>query len=169
MNCEPTCDYNPSQGTCYSLQTGGVWYNNPAVAKYYPIIHLDDIEIHCIHEGSIDETLIKFKRRMERFKHIINYKKYKIFYIMTWTNLFTTHINNDYTPYILLFLNNNDGQHKYIFLGPQNLITHDYYINDNAFKLNIIRRSDNVNTQINFTREAYEICNFIYMNKEVSK
>ena len=48
MNCEPICDYKPSHKTFYSIQTKGVWYNNPAVAKYYPIIHLDDIEIHCI-------------------------------------------------------------------------------------------------------------------------
>ena len=168
MNCEPICDYKPSHKTFYSIQTKGVWYNNPEVAKYYPIIHLDDIEIHCIHENSIDETLKKFKRRIERFKNIINEKKYKIFYVMTWANLFTIHKNNDYKPYILKFLSNNiDEQQKYIFLGPEKYVEHNYYINDKIFDLNIQRRIDNVNIQINFIREKIEIINFINKNEKV--
>ena len=50
MSCEPTCDYIPSNTTEYSKQTNSIWYNNPEVNIPYPIIHLEDIEIHCIHE-----------------------------------------------------------------------------------------------------------------------
>lgn len=169
MNCEPICDYNPSNETFYSKQTNCVWYNNPEVAKYYPIIHLNDIEIHCIHENSIDETLKKFKCRMERFKRIINTNKYKIFYIMTWTNLFTIHKQNDYSPYILDFLsNNNDEKQNYIFLGPKNYVKHKYYIDDNFFSLDIKRRIDNVNIQIDSDRESLSIINYIKQNSLLS-
>ena len=168
INCEPRCDILPSNNTIYSKQVKGIWYNNPAIKIPYPIVHLDDIEIHCIHENSIDETLKKFKRRIERFKNIINEKKYKIFYVMTWGNLFTIHKNNDYKPYILKFLSNNiDEQQKYIFLGPEKYVEHNYYINDKIFDLNIQRRIDNVNIQINFIREKIEIINFINKNEEV--
>lgn len=162
MNCEPTCDNNPSNITDYSNQTNGVWYNNPAVEKNYPIIHLDDVEIHCIHEYSISETLITFKRRMERFKDIIKSNNYNIFYIMTWANLFTIHANNDYKPYISRFLSNNkEENNKFIFLGPENYMDEPYYIHDNMFALNVNRRIDNVNTQIDFVRETIKIMEYI--------
>jgi hypothetical protein len=165
MNCEPTCDNNPSNTTDYSIQTNSIWYNNPDVRPNYPIIHLDDIEIHCIHESSVIETLIKFKRRMERFRDIIKTNSYTIFYIMTWTNLFTIHTNNDYKPYISRFLSNNkDENNKYIFLGPTNYIANPYYINDSVFYTNINRKIDNVNNQINFQREASKIMEYIIKN-----
>lgn len=69
------------------------------VANKYPIIHLDDIEIHCIHENTIDEALDKFKRRMERFNLIIKENNYKIFFVLSWTNIFTVH--DDYKSYII--------------------------------------------------------------------
>lgn len=87
---------------------------------------------------------------------------------MTWGNLFTIHKNNDYKPYILKFLSNNiDEQQKYIFLGPEKYVEHNYYINDKIFDLNIQRRIDNVNIQINFIREKIEIINFINKNEKV--
>jgi uncharacterized protein (DUF1919 family) len=53
INCEPRCDILPSNNTIYSKQVKGIWYNNPAIKIPYPIVHLDDIEIHCIHENDI--------------------------------------------------------------------------------------------------------------------
>jgi hypothetical protein len=163
MNCTPICDYNPSNTTEYSKQTQGVWYNNPGVEKTYPIIHLEDIEIHCIHECTLEETIDKFKRRMGRCKELLDSNNYSIFFVLTWTNLFTIHINNDYRDYIKHFLSNNDNDcnQKYIFLGPTNYIQDNYYIHDDLFNLNIERRIDNVNIQIDFHRERDIICNFL--------
>jgi hypothetical protein len=164
MNCEPICDYNPSNTTEYSRQTNGVWYNNPAVANMYPIIHLGDIEIHCIHENTIDEALSKFKRRIERCRQLLESNNYRIFFVLTWTNLFTIHPNNDYRNYIYKFLSNNhnnDPTIKFIFLGPTNYIQDNYYIHDEHFDLNIQRRIDNVNIQIDFIREKDIIFKFL--------
>ena len=169
MNCEPTCDYNPSNTTEYSKQTNGIWYNNPEVPKIYPIIHLEDIELHCIHETSIEHTLETFKRRIERFKYIVNSNNYKIFNILTWTNLFTEHSNNDYRPYISQFLNNNNKQNDlnmtFLFLGPTNYIKDEYYIDYDIFSLDIKRRIDNVNVQIDFFKEAPRIVYFLIYKK----
>jgi hypothetical protein len=164
MMCEPLCDYNPSNTTEYSKQTNGIWYNNPAVANKYPIIHLDDIEIHCIHENTIDEALDKFKRRMERFNLIIKENNYKIFFVLSWTNIFIVH--DDYKSYIYIFLRNNydNSNMKYIFLGPRNYIEDKYYIHDDIYDLNITRRIDNVNIQIDFARDAFIISNFLKNN-----
>jgi hypothetical protein len=163
MSCEPICDYNPSNTTEYSRQTCGVWYNNPGVEKKYPIIHLEDIEIHCIHESTIEETISKFKRRMERCRQLLNSNNCKIFYVLTWTNLFTIHPNNDYRDYIYKFLNNNnnDPTQKFVFLGPTNYIHDNYYIHDDHFDLNIQRRIDNVNIQIDSDRERDKILTFL--------
>ena len=168
MNCEPTCDYNPSNVTDYSVQTKGLWYNNPAVEKKYPRIHLEDVEIHCVHESCINETVTKFKRRMERFRDIIKSNDYKILNIMTWSNLFTIHKNQDYKPYIRKFLsNNNNSNRRFIFLGPPNYVNDPYYIDDTVFNLNIKRRIDNINIQIDFDREKLKIVDFIYNNKDI--
>ena len=167
INCEPRCDILPSNNTIYSKQVKGIWYNNPVIKIPYPIVHLDDIEIHCIHENDINTTLSTFKRRLERFKSIINLNNYKIFNIMTWTHLFTNNFdrnfNNNYIPYISRFLNNNSKNENilFVFLGPTNYIKNPFYIDDDLFSLKINRRIDNVNVQIDFIREANLLVNFI--------
>ena len=50
---------------------------------------------------------------------------------------------------------------------PLKYVEHNYYINDKIFDLNIQRRIDNVNIQINFIREKIEIINFINKNEKV--
>jgi hypothetical protein len=100
---------------------------------------------------------------MERFKSIINLNNYKIINIMTWTHLFTSNLDNNYIPYISRFLNNN-GKNKnslFVFLGPTNYIKHPFYIDDKLFSLDIKRRIDNVNIQIDFLREVKIIIEFI--------
>lgn len=165
INYEPICDNLPSSTTNYSKQVNSIWYNNPAISIPYPIIHLNDIEIHCIHEKNINETLTKFKRRFERLKEIIEKNNYKIFMIMTWSNLFTIHNDNNYKLFINNFLSNNKNDDMiFIFLGPRQYISNHFYIDDDYFKLDIIRRPDNVNIQIDFTREHDIIINFIKNN-----
>jgi len=166
IDFEPKCDLFPSNTTIYSKQVNNIWYNNTAINPPYPIIHLNDIEIHCIHEKNIDETLIKFKRRLNRLKSIILNNNYTIFIIMTWTNLFTIHDNNDYKPFITRFLSNNNKNDKiiFIFLGPTNYIVDNFYINDSLFNLNITRKTDNVNNKIDFGRESNLILDFIRNN-----
>jgi len=161
INCEPRCDILPSNNTIYSKQVKGIWYNNPAIKIPYPIVHLDDIEIHCIHENDINTALSTFKRRLERFKSIINLNNYKIFNIMTWTHLFTS--TNNYIPFISRFLSNNSKNSNifFVFLGPRHYIKDPYYIDDDLFSLKINRQINNVNVQIDFIREANLLVNFI--------
>ena len=159
---EPTCDNNPSNLTNYSLQTKGVWYNNPAIKPGYPIIHLKDVEIHCIHENTNDEALNKFKRRIERFKNIINNGNYKIINIMTWHNLFTKQNNDNYRDFIDEYLKDNTNEKIIsLFAGPPKYINNKNYIQDDFFNLIIHRRIDNVNINIDFYKERDIIENFI--------
>ena len=82
---------------------------------------------------------------------------------MTWTHLFTTNLNNDYRPFISEFLSNNNKNDNiiFLFLGPTNYIKHPFFIDDDIFSLDIKRRIDNVNIQIDFDREAEVINKFI--------
>ena len=163
INCEPICDYNLINTTEYYKQTNSVWYKNDNIRIPYPIIHLEDIEIHCIHEDTIPETLSKFKRRLERLKNILNKNNYNVFNILTYSTLFIKQSNDDYKQIITNFLNNNkiDININFIFLGPINYIKNDYYISDDFFNPNIVRRIDNVNIQIDFCRESSIILNHL--------
>jgi uncharacterized protein (DUF1919 family) len=162
VQCEPICDILPSNDTIYSKQTNGKWYNNPEIRKPYPIIHLEDIEIHCIHESDLNETLQKFKRRLDRLREIIQKNDYKIYMAMTFTNFFTVHENDDYKPYINRFLSNNDKNKNifFLFVGPQDYVNHDLYVHVDYYNLNIKRRIDNVNVEIDFDKDADTILNF---------
>ena len=64
--------------------------------------------------------------------------------------------------HISRFLSNNkEENNKFIFLGPENYMDEPYYIHDNMFALNVNRRIDNVNTQIDFVRESIKIMEYI--------
>ena len=80
---------------------------------------------------------------------------------MSWTHLFTS--NNNYVPYISRFLNNNSKNENilFLFLGPTNYIKNKFYINSDLFSLDIKRRIDNVNIQIDFDMEVKIIVEFI--------
>ena len=66
----------PKNNTIFSIQNKLKYYLHKDISIPYPVIHLDDIEIHFIHENNNDLCINKFNRRLERLKNIynINYK-----------------------------------------------------------------------------------------------
>lgn len=149
----------------YTKQTKHERYNNIAVSKNYPVISLNDIDVHCVHNNNND-ALEKFKKRQKRFNDIVKNEEYIIINILSYTTMFIDHDNC--VEFINKFLKNNDKTNNifYLFLGPKlDGITEKHYIIDNHMNKNIIRRKDdNVNVQINFDREVTIFKNYIINN-----
>ena len=59
----------PTFGSDWAISNGGVWYKHPSIHPPYPVMYLDDIEIHWIHEKNIDTLLQKYYRRLKRLSH----------------------------------------------------------------------------------------------------
>jgi uncharacterized protein (DUF1919 family) len=57
----------PSQDSIWAKQNDSVWYKHKEIQKGYPVMYLDDIEIHWIHEDNIEELITKYNRRRERY------------------------------------------------------------------------------------------------------
>jgi hypothetical protein len=149
----------------YAEQTNNNRYNNPAISNNYPILTNKTIDIHVIHEKDHNIAKQKFCKRQKRFNDIINNENYKIYCVMTYTNLFLKH--NNYIEYINNFLSNNGNDENiiYLFLGPKlNGITHNNYIITDHMSKNIERRPDNVNIQIDFERESDILVKYIKTN-----
>ena len=144
----------------YVEQTNHVRYIHPAVKNDYPILTNNEIDIHAIHN---DYTNIsKFYKRQSRFNKIIETEHYKIFCIMTYTNIYLKH--NNYIEFINNFLNNNDNDSNiiFLFLGPElEGITHNHYIIARHMNKKIKRNLNNVNNQSNFTIESDIIVKYI--------
>lgn len=134
---DPTCDLYPKIDTVFSIQNNGLFYKNKIVKVPYPIIHLGDIEIHCIHEEEgCEKTLEKFNRRRLRMLKIIENNNYKIFCTMAFSEIFNDH--EDISKFISSFLDNPNN----IFLGPSNLINHPNYICANEWNNVILQRDE---------------------------
>lgn len=108
---------NPKNDTIFEKQSGSKYYSHNAIQVPYPIIKIEDIDIHCIHENDNMECLKTFKRRCERANKIIKTNNYKILNILVFTELITE--TNDYQQTINAFLTNKDIDTVNIFLGPK--------------------------------------------------
>ena len=111
---------DPSKNSLFAIQNNGLYCRHPAIDIKYPIIYLDDIEIHCIHEKLSDSVLYleKFKRRLLRCQDIINTNNYKIIATLSFSELINDH--NDLNILIneyLTNINNNLNIIK-VFVGP---------------------------------------------------
>lgn len=151
----------------YVEQTKNNRYNNSLISNNYPILTNETIEIdiHAIHENNHNIAQQKFCKRQKRFNDIINNENYKIYCVMTYTNMFLVH--NNYIEFINDFLSNNGNDENiiYLFLGPKlNGITHNNYIITDHMSKNIYRRRDNVNIQIDFERESDILVKYIKTN-----
>lgn len=106
-------DANPN--SMFAQQNGSLYYIHSAIKTPYPIIYLDDIEIHCLHDKNYIQCLEKFKKRLNRMNEIIDKGKYKIFALLSFSELFNDHQN--YEIIIDSFLESKHSIIKY-FLGP---------------------------------------------------
>jgi len=57
----------PSRDSIWARQNGDVWYKHKEIRIGYPVMYLEDIEIHWIHEDTAEEMLSKYNRRRERY------------------------------------------------------------------------------------------------------
>ena len=116
LNSPINVTLHPKKNTSFERQSQNKYYQHRSIAVPYPIIQIENIDIHCIHENNCDEALEKFKRRFERSKNIIQTSNYKILNVLVFTELINEY--NDYQEIINDFLTNEDIHTINIFLGP---------------------------------------------------
>lgn len=58
----------PSEASPWFRQNSGGWYRHEIIHPPYPVMYLDDIEIHWIHEDDEEKLLEKYNRRLKRFQ-----------------------------------------------------------------------------------------------------
>lgn len=66
MTVEPVFG-SPKKDSKWAEQNNGEWYKHKEIRIPYPVMFLEEIEIHWIHEESQEAVLDKFLRRRERF------------------------------------------------------------------------------------------------------
>lgn len=128
IKLEPTLGY-PQEKSLFAIQNNGLWYKHPSILVPYPIIYLDDIEIHCIHENNNIECLDKFKRRYDRMKEIIQSNDYKIISLLSFGEILNEHNHVIFNIFLdNYFLSKPDIEVERYFLGPSRL---NVYNNNN--------------------------------------
>ena len=103
----------PKNNTIFSIQNKLKYYLHKDISIPYPVIHLDDIEIHCIHDDNAQSSLETFIRRLNRMKeYILNNTLCRIIGILSFSELINDH--DDINSVISSFLYNSNN----IFAGP---------------------------------------------------
>lgn len=164
----------PKKNTIFEIQNNYPYYKHEIIKVPYPIIKIDDIDIHFIHETELDLTYNKFIRRIERCKNIIKNNNYKILNILIFTEIIND--TNNYEELIESFLSNNDISMQNIFLGPEKYkivtdnikniyISHEYFNNistDRNSSHIMLANSQEISSNIlyNFINENYYETNF---------
>jgi hypothetical protein len=155
MDIEPVVNCNSDYGKKYI---------HKSIKAVYPIIHLDDIEIHCIHEEDPKIAMDKYNRRRLRFLETISKNNYLIINLMTFGELFNDHENIDL--YIEKFLQIKNDNIISLFIGPENksIENKSYIKTEYCNNKSLIRDSSgvyNFNDQIFFSNI---FVNFILTN-----
>jgi len=149
LNVEPIIG-EPKDNTVFHSQNKSKYYLHESIPVPYPVVLLDDIEIHFIHEIDKNLCIDKFKRRLDRTKNIINNFDYKIFVTLSFSEFINNHDN--ITDVINEYFNKNESKlniEKY-FIGPSQF-NNSYYTNYTN-----INKWDN----INLSRDSSHVYNF---------
>jgi hypothetical protein len=131
---------NPNKESIFSKQNNNIYYVHDNIQIPYPVIYLDDIEIHCIHENDNNITLSKFKRRLDRFRELIKYN-HKIITTLSFSEFINNH--DDYNLVINEYFKNNKNDNLNIdkyFIGPNE------YNNNNKNYI-IVEEWNNINLE----------------------
>lgn len=144
---EPIVNMKPKDNTVFEQQTGNKYYNHDGIKVPYPILHLDDIEIHYIHEkNSCEVVLKKVKRRLERFRNLIKTDNYEILNVWSHSEHFTNELDNNYSNIIDEYMSIKANKTFNIYLGPEkynlNTENYKYYIHHVPFD-NVKYKRDN--------------------------
>lgn len=84
----------------WAVQNKGGWYKHKEIKTPYPVMYLNDVEIHWIHESDEKILLEKFNRRLDRF---LKEKPIPIF-LLSCSDLCNDHTEEDYTVLVKDFL-----------------------------------------------------------------
>ena len=145
ININPICNTTPKNESLFSQQNNGLYYKHKSIKTPYPIIHLDDIEIHYIHYKTCKIALSNFIRRIKYLKEIIKNNNYKIINILSFSELFNDH--EDINNIINNFLDINNKKTINIFIGPSiyNKNNKNHYIKINNWdNKKLIRNNSHV-------------------------
>lgn len=140
INCTPILS-PPRDNTSFAIQNSGKWYKHSAIPVPYPVIFLDDIEIHCIHEKDNNTCIDKFTRRLERMRTHISNNNCKILGILSYSEFINNHI--DIQKLIDTYLSNPNN----IFIGPtkyKNIPNNNYIILPEFDNIKLIRNSSHI-------------------------
>jgi hypothetical protein len=165
IQIEPVLDM-PSENSTFCIQNNGKWYKHDAIQTPYPVIYLNDIEIHCIHDD-FNNCLDKFKRRLSRMKELV-LSKHNMYLLLSYSEFINHH--DDTKTIIDLFFKSQPSQPNInkIFLGP-NKYKIDYD-NDNYIG---VKEWDNISLERNdshvllFNKQPFNECMFYNKINEI--
>lgn len=102
IKVKPRFDF-PRTDSVWAKQNRGSWYNHPEVPSLYPVMYLEDIEIHWIHEPADGAEALrkKYNRRVTRFNN--QNKKNDILYLLCHSDLCNDHTPDEYKTLIKNF------------------------------------------------------------------
>jgi hypothetical protein len=100
MSIKPRFD-KPSKKSIWATQTGYEWYRHDEIEIPYPVMYLDDIEIHWIHEKDQTILLEKYNRRISRYMKI----KPTCIFMLSDADLLNDHSSENYKIMIDNFIN----------------------------------------------------------------
>jgi uncharacterized protein (DUF1919 family) len=114
----------PSDNNLFYQQNGNKFYQHKDVKTPYPVIYLNDLEIHYIHENNFQECLDKVKERYSRMIQLIKSNNFQIYALFSFSEFINSFDN--YHILVEKFLNqkiiNNKNIYK-IFIGPKKYCT----------------------------------------------
>lgn len=86
----------PKIDSIWAKQNNGVWYKHVEISPGYPVMFLDDIEIHWIHENDTNLLLEKYNRRMQRYRQL----GLVPLFMLSFSDLCNDHSKEEYTKLI---------------------------------------------------------------------
>jgi uncharacterized protein (DUF1919 family) len=104
LNVEPQFG-EPKTDSLWAKQNGSPWYKHVEINIPYPVMYLEDIEIHWIHETDKNILLEKYKRRLARYRENGN----KPLFLLAFSDLCNNHMRDDYIEMIKEFTDLEDS------------------------------------------------------------
>ena len=145
----------PKNDSVWSKQNNGSWYKHPEITPGYPVMFLDDIEIHWIHEHEVSTLLEKYYRRIARYK----YHNIRPIFMLSISDLCNNHTEEEYLTLVTEFTSIKNS----IYLTKY---SKDLCINSNIF---LIKDWINTSNKRNSSHiyEFHSICNREKYFKEI--